>query len=171
MKNHSSSHRIVRRARGGASALALVCGLMVGTMGAGYAQAVQAGPAAAVSPEAGAYPALKRAEIDALLAQSDKVLFLDVRRADEISEIGGFPVFLNIQNSELDRFLPSIPKDKKIVTVSNHAHRAQRAAAFLAGKGYSIAGAATLIASPLPASTPQTRPVCLGTKPHSRTQR
>ena len=35
---------------------------------------------------------LKRAEIDALLAQPATVLVIDVRRPDEITSIGGFPV-------------------------------------------------------------------------------
>ena len=40
---------------------------------------------------------LKRAEIDALLAQPSNVLVIDVRRPDEIGSIGGFPVYLNVQ--------------------------------------------------------------------------
>ncbi len=85
---------------------------------------------------------LNRAQIDALLAEPDKVQIIDVRRADEIAAIGSFPVFLNIQITELDRFVPYIAKDRKIVTVSNHAGRAQKAAAYLAGRGFHVSGAA-----------------------------
>lgn len=84
---------------------------------------------------------LDRAQVDALLAQPDKVLFIDVRRADEISAIGSLPVFLNIQASELDRFRSAIPRDRQIVTISNHAGRAKRAAALLAQSGFQVAGA------------------------------
>jgi gluconolactonase len=71
-------------------------------------------------------PALTKAQVDALLATPGDVLFLDVRRADEISAIGSVPAFLNIQASELDRFLGAIPRDRRIVPVSNHAGRARR---------------------------------------------
>jgi rhodanese-related sulfurtransferase len=67
---------------------------------------------------------LTRAEIDALLAKPSDVLVLDVRRPDEIGSIGGFPVYLNIQVGDLEKRLPSIPKDRAIITVSNHASRA-----------------------------------------------
>lgn len=97
--------------------------------------------AASVSAEPAA-PALDKAQIDALLATPDKVLFLDVRRADEVSTIGGFPAYLSIQAADLERYLPFIPRDRKIVTVSNHANRARRAAALLASHGFQVAGAA-----------------------------
>jgi gluconolactonase len=95
-------------------------------------------PAAAAQT---AIPVLDKAQIDALLAAPDKVLFLDVRRADEISTIGGLPVFLNIQASELDRFLAYIPRDRQVVTISNHAHRAEAAGAVLAARGFRVIGA------------------------------
>ncbi|MDX3908407.1 MAG: SMP-30/gluconolactonase/LRE family protein [Sphingobium sp.] len=98
-------------------------------------------PAIAARSE-GTAPALDRAQLDALLTAPDKVLFIDVRRAEEISAIGSFPVFLNIQASELDRFLPFIPKDRQIVTLSNHAGRAKKAAAYLTAHGFTVAGAA-----------------------------
>jgi gluconolactonase len=84
---------------------------------------------------------LSREQIDRLLAAADDVVFIDVRRADEVAAIGGLPVFLNIQASELDRFLPYIPRDRTVVTVSNHANRARRAAAYLQSQGYTVAGA------------------------------
>ncbi|WP_216845220.1 hypothetical protein, partial [Granulicella sp. S156] len=61
---------------------------------------------------------LTRAEFDALLAHPDQVLLIDVRRPDEISSIGGFPVYLSIQIKDLKNHLGEIPKDKLIITVS-----------------------------------------------------
>lgn len=87
-----------------------------------------------------ATPKLEKARIDALLSTPDKVVFIDVRRADEISALGGLPVFLNIQISELDRFLAFIPRDRQVVTVSNHAGRAAKAGALLAAKGFNVVG-------------------------------
>lgn len=110
--------------------------------GAAIAQAPGV-PAAATRP--GALPVaaakLDRARVDALLAAPGTVVFIDVRRADEISAIGGLPVFLNIQISELDRFLDYIPRDRRIVTVSNHAGRAAKAAELLATRGFDVVGA------------------------------
>lgn len=102
------------------------------------AQVQAPAPAAAAAPTA---PKLTRAQIDAYLAAPDKVVFIDVRRADEISELGGLPVFLNIQISELDRFLPYIPRDRQIVTISNHAGRAGKAASLLLAHGLPVVGA------------------------------
>lgn len=101
----------------------------------------QTAPAAAVAATPAAEPALTREQVDALLATPDKVAFVDVRRADEIAASGSVPVFLNIQVSELDRFLPYIPRDRQIVTISNHAGRAGRAATLLRSKGFTVAGA------------------------------
>jgi rhodanese-related sulfurtransferase len=84
---------------------------------------------------------LTRAEFDALLAKPGSVVLLDVRRPTEIAQNGGFPVYLNIQAADLEKHLAEIPRDKPIVTVSNHAHRAGIAADLLAGKGIKIAGA------------------------------
>jgi rhodanese-related sulfurtransferase len=85
---------------------------------------------------------LSRAEIDQLLARPEKVLFIDVRRPDEVSSIGGFAVYLSIQVADLEKHLAEIPKDRLIVTVSNHANRAVRAADLLDGKGFKVVGAA-----------------------------
>jgi rhodanese-related sulfurtransferase len=93
--------------------------------------------AAATAPDP---TTLKRAQIDALLATPSKVVFLDVRRADEVSDIGGFPVFLNIQLADLDKYLAYIPKDRTIVAVSNHAHRAVKAEDLLKKNGFKVAG-------------------------------
>lgn len=83
---------------------------------------------------------LKRAELDALLAKPDKVLLIDVRRPDELASIGGFPVYLSIQLADLEKSLAWIPKDRTLVTVSNHAGRGGRAADLLASKGFKVAG-------------------------------
>ncbi len=84
---------------------------------------------------------LTRAEFDALVAHPDQVLLIDVRRPDEISSIGGFPVYLSIQIKDLKNHLGEIPKDKLIITVSNHAARAGVAADLLADNGFKVAGA------------------------------
>jgi gluconolactonase len=84
---------------------------------------------------------LGRERIDELLAAPDSVTFIDVRRPEEVAAIGGFPVFLNIQASELDRFVPYIPQERTLVTVSNHAARAKRAAVYLREQGFTVAGA------------------------------
>jgi rhodanese-related sulfurtransferase len=100
--------------------------------------------AAAAFPQGGTPSKAKkltRAELDGLLAHPEQVLLLDVRRPDEISSIGGFPVYLSIQAGELQKHLSEIPKDKVIVTISNHAARAGRAADLLDSKGFKVAGA------------------------------
>ena len=84
---------------------------------------------------------LTRAEFDALVAHPDQVLLIDVRRPDEISSVGGFPVYLSIQIKDLKNHLSEIPKDKLIITVSNHAARAAVAADLLSDKGFKVAGA------------------------------
>ncbi len=84
---------------------------------------------------------LTRAEFDALLANPGRVLLIDVRRPTEIAQNGGFPVYLNIQAADLEKHLAEIPKDRQLIVVSNHAHRAGIAADLLASKGFKIAGA------------------------------
>ena len=79
--------------------------------------------------------------MDQLLATPDKVLLIDVRRPDEVSSIGGFPVYLSIQIGDLEKHLDAIPRDRVIVTVSNHAARGGKAADLLASKGFNVAGA------------------------------
>lgn len=85
-------------------------------------------------------PKISRGKLDALLAKPENLLLIDLRRPDEISRIGGFPVYLNIQAAELEKSLAYIPKDRIIVTVSNHAKRSGQSADYLAGKGYNVAG-------------------------------
>lgn len=84
---------------------------------------------------------LTRAEVDALLAKPDSVIFIDLRRPDEFITYGSFPVFLSVQNQDLEKQLAWLPRDKTIVTVSNHAQRAGAAADLLAAKGFNVAGA------------------------------
>jgi rhodanese-related sulfurtransferase len=86
-------------------------------------------------------PKLNRSQFDALLAKPGKLLVIDVRRPDELTKIGGFPVYLSIQSGDLEKSLSYIPKDRKIVTVSNHAGRAGAAGDLLTGKGFKVAGA------------------------------
>ena len=97
--------------------------------------------AAAKAPASKAH-VLSREELDKLLAQPGKVLVIDVRRPDEVSEIGGLPVYLSIQAGDLQKSLAWIPKDRLIVTLSNHAGRAGKAADLLAANGFKVAGAA-----------------------------
>jgi rhodanese-related sulfurtransferase len=80
-------------------------------------------------------------ELNALIAKPDQLLFLDVRRPDEVTSIGGFPVYLSVQLADLEKSLAWIPKDRTIVTVSNHAARAGKAADLLSSKGFKVAGA------------------------------
>jgi rhodanese-related sulfurtransferase len=108
---------------------------------------------------------LSRSELDQLLAHPAQYLVIDVRRPDEISSIGGLPVFLNVQVKDLEQELAWIPKDRTIVTVSNHAARAGVAADLLTSKGFKVAGAAgvqtyeqqggVLTKFPVPAPTPR----------------
>jgi rhodanese-related sulfurtransferase len=109
-----------------------------------------AAPPLAIAQEAGrtraAAPASKakkltRAEFDALRANPGTLLVLDVRRPDELQSIGGFGAYLSIQANELEKSLAWIPKDRTIVTVSNHAARALRAADLLTNNGFTVAGA------------------------------
>ncbi|MFZ6872652.1 rhodanese-like domain-containing protein [Undibacterium sp. Di27W] len=84
---------------------------------------------------------LERKEVDALLARPEKLVVIDVRRPDELTAKGSFPVYLNIQNKELEKSLAYIPKERVILTVSNHAVRAGAAGDLLAANGYTVAGA------------------------------
>jgi rhodanese-related sulfurtransferase len=113
----------------------------VATVGSAFAQ--QTAPTGQNHASAPASKAriLKRAELDSLLAQPNPVLLIDVRRPDEVSTIGGFPVYLSIQLSELEKYWRQIPKDRQIVAVSNHAGRAGKAADLLETKGLKVIGA------------------------------
>ncbi len=85
---------------------------------------------------------LNRVQIEKLLANPEQLVFIDLRRPDELTRIGGFAAYLSIQLADLEKNLAFIPKDRTIVTVSNHAGRALRGADLLAEKGFKVAGAA-----------------------------
>jgi glc operon protein GlcG len=87
-----------------------------------------------------AFKKITRAQFDALLKDPGKVLVLDVRRPDELQTIGGFPVYVSIQAKDLEQRLAYLPKDRAIITVSNHAGRAGRAAELLQKHGFKVAG-------------------------------
>ena len=70
------------------------------------------------------------------------MVFVDLRRPDELTKIGGFPVYLSIQLADLEKSLAYIPKDRQVVTVSNHAVRALKAGDVLLDKGFKVVGAA-----------------------------
>jgi rhodanese-related sulfurtransferase len=84
---------------------------------------------------------LTRAELDKLLAKPSEILVIDVRRPDEVSKIGGLPIYLSVQVDDLERSVAWIPRGRSIITVSNHAKRASTAAEYLATKGFKVAGA------------------------------
>jgi rhodanese-related sulfurtransferase len=84
---------------------------------------------------------LTNAEFDGYLAHPDQVLLVDVRRPDEVSTIGGFPVYLSVQIKDLKQHLGEIPRDRPIITVSNHAARAGSAADTLSDAGFKVIGA------------------------------
>ncbi|MFT3735509.1 MAG: rhodanese-like domain-containing protein [Rhodocyclaceae bacterium] len=120
----------------------LVAVASLGLAPQGHAQQAPAAPAAAAPAYKAKTPKLNRAQIDDLLTRPDSVVFVDVRRPDELTANGGFPVYLSIQNKDLEKNLSFIPRDRFIVTVSNHAGRAGAAADLLASKGFKLAGAA-----------------------------
>jgi rhodanese-related sulfurtransferase len=87
-------------------------------------------------------PKLTRAQIDGWLAKPEQVVFIDLRRPDELTKVGGLAVYLSIQSADLEKYLAFIPKDRTVITLSNHAGRAGRGADLLASKGFKVAGAA-----------------------------
>ncbi|WP_039912004.1 rhodanese-like domain-containing protein [Cellvibrio mixtus] len=87
-------------------------------------------------------PELTVAQVDQWLAKPDQVLVIDIRRPDELITFGSFPVFLNVQFADLEKNIAYIPKDRSIITVSNHANRAFAAGDLLSSKGYKVIGAA-----------------------------
>jgi len=114
------------------------------TLGASTVLAQSAGggapPAKAEAAQKAKTPVLSKAQLDALLEKPEKLLFIDVRRPDEVTSIGGFPVYLSVQIAELEKSVAWIPKERKIVTVSNHAGRAAKAGDILAAHGFKVAG-------------------------------
>jgi rhodanese-related sulfurtransferase len=105
-----------------------------------------AAPAAAVTPAndpAYTYKTLRlnRAAFDALNARPEQLLVIDLRRPDELTKNGGFPVYFSLQPSDVQRSLSLIPRDRLIVLVSNRAHRAGAVGDILAGLGFHVVGA------------------------------
>ena len=68
-------------------------------------------------------------------------MIIDLRRPDELTKNGGFPVYFSLQPSDVQRSLSSIPRDRLIVTVSNRAHRAGAVGDILTGLGFHVVGA------------------------------
>ena len=111
--------------------------MVVATLAVGQADNAKGG-----KKQASLAKVLNRAEIDELLSKPDQVLIIDVRRPDEVKDIGGFPVYLSIQINDLEKSLAYIPKDRTIIALSNHAARGGRAADILTKAGFKVAGAA-----------------------------
>jgi rhodanese-related sulfurtransferase len=121
----------------------LIAALLTVSVVSAFAQDSERTPHAAIVNAADSRAhVLTREELDKLLARPQDLLVIDVRRPDEVSKIGGLPVYLSIQLNELEKSLAWIPKGRTIVTVSNHAKRAGMAADLLASKGFKVAGAA-----------------------------
>lgn len=122
---------------------ALTLSLIAASASAQEAASAPAPAAAPAAPQPWTHKTkqLDRAAVDALLAKPKKVLFIDVRRPDEVVAKGSFPVFLNVQVTDLKDELDFIPRDRAIVTISNRAHRAGDAGDILISKGFKVAGA------------------------------
>lgn len=98
-------------------------------------------PAAAAATPSYKTQELHRAQIDALLAHPEDLVIVDIRRPDELTRIGGFPAYFSVQLDDVEKYAAFIPKQRKVVTVSNHAHRAFKAGDLLSAKGYNVVGA------------------------------
>jgi rhodanese-related sulfurtransferase len=98
-------------------------------------------PVAAAAAAPSISSKLSRNQLDGLLSYPDQVLIVDVRRPDEITSIGGFGAYLSIQARDLEANAAFIPRNRTIITVSNHAGRALKAADALLAKGFKVAGA------------------------------
>jgi gluconolactonase len=139
--SHVMSTASLQHTRIRATVVALAAAIAAAMVAAGSPASAAGAPSESGVEASANIPVLRRAEFDALLARRAEVLVIDVRRADEISAIGGFPAYLSVPLSELDRFLATIPRDRQLITVSNHAARAKRAADRLAREGFRVAGA------------------------------
>ena len=125
------------------STLALSLPAVAQNAPAAAAPAASAAPASTYVAPPWTYktPQLSRNDVDKLLGNPKKLLIIDVRRPDELSKNGSFPVYLGVQLKDLPEALAYIPKDRVILTVSNRAHRAGDAGDLLTSKGYKVAGA------------------------------
>jgi rhodanese-related sulfurtransferase len=123
-----------------ALALALAGGLAFAQADTTAKPATAADTAHAAPEYKGRAPKLSREALDKYLATPDKVVLIDLRRPDELIAIGGFPVYLSIQSKELEKSLSFIPRDREIITVSNHAGRAAAGGNLLLDKGFKVVG-------------------------------
>lgn len=124
------------------TSIAIATLLAVASMPSHAADASPAKPAAqAAHVYTAKTPKLTRAQFDAYLKKPEQLAVIDVRRPDELISKGGFPVYLSIQAKDVEKNLAYIPKDRSLVTVSNHAGRAGAAADLLASKGFKVVGA------------------------------
>jgi rhodanese-related sulfurtransferase len=114
--------------------------VLIVVLGFVASSALAQSPATASQGAEAKTPVLSRAQFDALLTEPRKLLILDIRRPDEVTKIGGFPVYLSVQLADLEQSLAWIPKDRRIVVISNHAVRAGRAGDLLTAKGFKVAG-------------------------------
>ncbi len=121
-------------------AVAVVIGLSSGSVMAADNTAAKA-PQNAERVYSAKTPKLTRAQFDVLLAKPEGLTVIDVRRPDELISNGSFPAFLSIQTSDIEKNAAYIPRDRSIVTVSNHAHRAGAAGDLLVSKGFKVVGA------------------------------
>ncbi len=62
--------------------------------------------------------------------------FLDVRDPIEIETLGTLPGYVNIPLGQLEKRLPEVPRNMRIVVACNRAVRARRAALILLKHGY-----------------------------------
>jgi len=97
----------------------LIAALLTVSVVSAFAQESSRTPHAAAvnTPDSRAH-VLTRQELDKLLARPQDLLVIDVRRPDEVSKIGGLPVYLSIQLNDLEKSLAWIPKGRTIVTVT-----------------------------------------------------
>ena len=121
------------------TATVLTAAALIFTTNLALAQQAPAAPAA--EPYKAVSAKLNRQQLDGLLAYPDQVLLIDVRRPDEVTTIGGFPAYLSVQAKDLDSGAVFIPRDRTLITISNHAGRALKAADALLAKGFKVAGA------------------------------
>jgi rhodanese-related sulfurtransferase len=109
---------------------------------AAFGQSASGGAGAASTQEYNAkVKRLSRSDVDVLLAHPEKVVFIELRRPDQVSADGSFPVYLAILAKDLEKNLAYIPKDREIVTVGLHARYGGAAGDLLASKGFKVAGA------------------------------
>lgn len=123
------------------AATVLTAAALILNTGLAWAQQTPAAPAAAAEPYKAITQKLNRQQLDGLLTYPDQVLLVDVRRPDEITAIGGFPTYLSVQAKDIESGAVFIPRDRSLITISNHAGRALKAADALLAKGFKVAGA------------------------------